>query len=1112
MKLKQLYFLALCGLGVVANATAVDLPKTQEIKKQIDAVKKETQTDLTKAILLNLDDTLVLLEQIDKQKVDTDKLRQQIATAAKALKISQENIEKLKTNGKSIEQLTNGLSIRSLDELKSMLSGISSKADSVQSELTDLHSLLLSQKTVPERTQVSLSSNVTRMQELNKLLAKADNSESLKNKLATELELLQLKNEYSQILLNGNDALTSLYTAQVEEKTVEQQQLQAELNALQTAINAKNLQASQKQVAQAEQSKEQNSQSNPLILRELDFNTKISEELLSQTATLNALSQDNLRIKNVLDNLQQTQRNIEEQISALQGTLVLSRIINKQQQSLPQDQLISGLSKQITDLRVRIFDITEFRDRISDTDAYITNLERSEKTQFSAKERSKLSEILQERDKVLADLLKQLNNQLNLSINIELNQKQVQTISQALQSKLQEQSFWVKSNNPIDLTWFRHFFNLAGSQVRDITKALDFSNWRDNALPAGGLIALLLALYALIIRRKKHIKQYLTDINNQLKTIKTDSQWLTPKAIFWTLILCLPSTLLFLTAFVAITYIAFRDPTQVWAWGLKMAAYWLYFTFMIALLRPNGMANRHFKMPPKNAENFSRILKSTVWIVALLVNTSIFTHLESGVSYDVLGQVLTILVLVLTIFIIGPAFRGAISSYQDAADKELGSSTYLLTFIRIVLLLAPVILIGLIVMGYYYTALVLIEHLILSYLAFTTWLLIRNVVYRSLDIYARRLARRRLEDKLEEKREKALREANMENKDDEDPTFEVQDESLAVNDIKGQVQRMADFVLWIGLFVLIYMVWSDLLTVAYYLDGVTLWQQSVAGATGTVMESVTLLNLLIAMIVLAVTYVLVRNIGGLLEMLIFSHIKLSQGTPYTLTTLLTYILIAVGAALAFSTLGMSWSKLQWLFAALSVGLGFGMQEIFANFVSGIIILFERPVRIGDVITIGQFSGTVSKIRIRATTLVDFDGKEVIVPNKAFVTERLVNWALSNTTTRVVIRVGVAYGSDLELVKKLLLQAANESERVLKEPAPKAFFLTFGASTLDHELRVYVDQLSDRNPTVDFLNRRINQLFNEHGIDIAFNQLDVNITNQELNLDIKQHNIKETKEK
>ena len=142
-----------------------------------------------------------------------------------------------------------------------------------------------------------------------------------------------------------------------------------------------------------------------------------------------------------------------------------------------------------------------------------------------------------------------------------------------------------------------------------------------------------------------------------------------------------------------------------------------------------------------------------------------------------------------------------------------------------------------------------------------------------------------------------------------------------------------------------------------------------------------------------------------------------QGASYAITTILNYAIIVIGAMTVFGSLGVSWDKLQWLAAALSVGLGFGLQEIFGNFVSGLIILFERPVRIGDTVTIGTFSGTVSKIRIRATTITDFDRKEVIIPNKAFVTERLINWSLSDTVTRVVIRLGVAYGSDLDKVKE-----------------------------------------------------------------------------------------------
>ena len=169
-------------------------------------------------------------------------------------------------------------------------------------------------------------------------------------------------------------------------------------------------------------------------------------------------------------------------------------------------------------------------------------------------------------------------------------------------------------------------------------------------------------------------------------------------------------------------------------------------------------------------------------------------------------------------------------------------------------------------------------------------------------------------------------------------------------------------------------------------------------------------------------------------------------------------------------------------AALGVGLGFGLQEIFANFISGIIILFERPIRIGDVITIGELSGTVSRIRIRATTIIDFDRKEIIIPNKAFVTERLINWSLSDTVTRLIVTVGFAYGSDLKACREILETAARENSRVMSDPEPMILFMAFGASTLDHELRVYVKDIGDRLYATDELNRHIDELCRERGVE------------------------------
>ena len=1103
--IKQIYMpfmLAFAVLSGVSLSASAALPSEKALQTAIENTKKLEQTEENKQQLQLLEDTLAFMTQTEKVKADNDALVAEITGAHKAIAASKANFEKLKAQTLPTSEKLAEQDISALQALQEETQAALEKA---QNELTATNTKLIAQNAAPDKAQAALSANAKRKSALNTELANSALSDAAKNKIEAELALLDAQNSYSQTLLRGNEELSSLYNARLDEKKQAQQNQQQLLSQIQEALNIKLVQASKNKVEEAEKSQQKNKNTNPVISKELDFNTSISEELLKKTTEISQLSQDNLRIKNVLDNLQQTQRNIEEQISSLQGTLVLSRIINKQRQSLPQDKVIKGLSKQIADLRVRVFDISEFKDSLVDTQAYISKLESREKTTFTDAEKAQLEEILQTRSKTLSELLKLLNNQLNLSINIELNQQQVKTISDALQQKLQQQSFWVKSNSEMDLEWFTRFPGLAGYELTEISKKLDFSNWKDNIGLAGLLIGGLSLLTFFIRRQHDRIKQKLTKINNSMLTVPTDSQWNTPMAIFWTVVLCLPSTFMFLIVFVLVTYICFLDPTEVWPWGLKMAFYWLYFAFMLAMLRPNGIAYRHFNMPQSSNAVFRKILKHSVWVIGLLLNTSIFNNAtEYGIAYDVIGQAMTVLVLLSVLFVVVPGFRMGIATYQKAASYKRDAKPMLLGLVRLLLVLAPIALIILIVMGYYYTASQIIEHLVASYFAIVTWIIIRNMVYRGFNVSSRRLSYRRLQEKraLAQAKTQAQQNGQEQTVETEDSALVLQDDAISVSDIKNQMLKITDLVLWTALFGLLYWVWSDLVTVAYYLKEITLWQQATTTEAGTVMESITLLNLLVAMIVLIVTYILVKNLGGLLETLVFSNLNLSQGTPYTITTIFTYLLIIIGASIAFASLGMSWSKLQWLFTALSVGLGFGMQEIFGNFVSGIIILFERPVRVGDMVTIGSFNGTVSKIRIRATTLIDNDRKEVIVPNKAFITERVVNWALTSSMTRLVISVGVAYGSDLELVKRLLLQAAEENEAVLKDPAPAAYFLTFGASTLDHELRVYVGQLSDRIRTIDALNRRIDELFMANNIEIAFNQLDIFIKNQATNEEVK----------
>jgi potassium efflux system protein len=255
---------------------------------------------------------------------------------------------------------------------------------------------------------------------------------------------------------------------------------------------------------------------------------------------------------------------------------------------------------------------------------------------------------------------------------------------------------------------------------------------------------------------------------------------------------------------------------------------------------------------------------------------------------------------------------------------------------------------------------------------------------------------------------------------------------------------------------------------------------------------VTLADLGLAVLALATTVIAAKNIPGMLEMAVLQHLPLDAGARYATATVSRYLITIVGLVFVCHSVGLGWSKVQWLIAAISVGLGFGLQEIFANFVSGLIILIERPIRVGDVITIADVSGVVSRIRMRATTVVDGDRKELIIPNKDVITGKVLNWTLSDQVNRIQIAIGIAYGSDTQLAAQLLLGAAQDHPDVLKDPPPLVTFESFGDSSLKFVLRCFLPNLESRQHAVHDLNMEIDRKFRENGIEIAFPQHDVHV--------------------
>ncbi len=243
---------------------------------------------------------------------------------------------------------------------------------------------------------------------------------------------------------------------------------------------------------------------------------------------------------------------------------------------------------------------------------------------------------------------------------------------------------------------------------------------------------------------------------------------------------------------------------------------------------------------------------------------------------------------------------------------------------------------------------------------------------------------------------------------------------------------------------------------------------------------------------LVITYLVATNLPGFIELAILGRLPLDKGARYAISTLSRYAVSLIGIIVVGSTIGLTWENIQWLVAALSVGLGFGLQEIFANFVSGLIILFERPIRVGDVVTLGSTTGLVSKIRIRSTTITDWDEKEYIVPNKDLITGSILNWTLSSTRNRVVVKVGVSYDSDPRKVKRLLEEICRDHGNILEEPAPLINFDGFGDSTLDFVIRFYLPSLENRLKTVDEVHNLILERFRLEGIEISFPQRDLHI--------------------
>jgi len=515
-----------------------------------------------------------------------------------------------------------------------------------------------------------------------------------------------------------------------------------------------------------------------------------------------------------------------------------------------------------------------------------------------------------------------------------------------------------------------------------------------------------------------------------------------------------------------------------------------YFLAALELLRwlcvEQGLAVAHFGWPEKTVQFIRNKIRSLyVTAIPLLFVQGVMISQANDDYSETLGRLSSVLLFLLIFGYMHSLFkpRGVLFQ-QMAINGHLPGLYSLRHMIHFVGVAIPLALLILTFIGYYYAAYRLGASLEKSLLLIIAILYVGGFLFRWLLITRRSQAMeeaRRIREELERNpdRGEGTTEGAL------TPVEQLMDELMTVN---RQSREAVISLLWLTGFAILYFIWRDLLPAVGALNQRPLWTVSV----GSDIKEVTLMSLFNAGLTSLVTWLLIKNMPGLLNMAVQTYSILDSGARYAATTLFRYLITIVGAITALNFLHIQWAQYGWLVAAISVGLGFGLQEIVANFISGLILLFERPLRIGDTISIDNQTGVVTRIQMRATTIRNWDQQELIIPNKDLMTGKLLNWTLTNTNNRLVLQVGVAYGSDPDKVRNILLDLLKNRPEVLQDPPPSVLLEEFGDSSLQFFIRCILNSMECRVRVRHEINTSIARAFAKENISIPFPQLDLHI--------------------
>jgi len=873
------------------------------------------------------------------------------------------------------------------------------------------------------------------------------------------------------------------------------------ITAIETLLTERRQQEARTMQEALSQAEKELSGKHPLIQALTRENIQYSRYLQAITAKTESYTEQKAKVETQTTEIDNDFKSAEKKISLAGLSPALGKILREQRRNLAiQDQFTrqsETIENETALTSLEQFKIEDKLKQLNDIDA---GLQEMMALQVDDKLPGEQRMMIQAELRVLLNSQKELLNKLAIAYttylrtlgDFDFSRQQMITQANKFSTYLNENLLWVKSSDPVNLGYIAGLFHSTKWLLSPLNWMALIKDTLGLAIQNPFLIVIGVLGLVLLLLGKNRAKQQLAAISVNVEKIYTDNFKYTLQALAYTLILALPIPLTcYYLGWYLSSNIHVADFTRAIGKGLQSASKALLFLqFFYRLFAIEGIARKHFQWQKTTA---SLLRKQIAWLrfiavpAAFIINSTAASKVS--MHSDNLGRLALIISMVAMAVFLGRLLnpnRGLIQDTIKTHPEGWVTKSRYIWYPAVISI--PVVIIGFAAAGYYLSALELQQQVIVSLRLIFVVVIIHELVIRWLTLVNRQLAIKNTK----QKRKASLLTEKQPTAGSEDPVLHVEEQLIDIPKINAQTIRLLNVFIGLSLIIGFWIIWKNILPAFSFLDRIVLWQHLVTSNNQESYQPVTMTNLMLAGLYFFIAGVSVLNFSGVMELLVFRRLSIEAGGRYAVNQLAKYTLVAIGFIAIANELGGSWSQVQWLVAALSVGLGFGLQEIFANLVSGIILLFERPIRVSDTVTIGTVTGKVSRIQMRATTLIDWDQKEHVVPNKTFITSQLVNWTLTDTITRVEIVVGIAYGSDVELAHKVMLDTVLSTPLILTDPAPSVLMAGFGDSSLTFVIRIFVSELANRLPVTHDLCMRLEKALREHKIVIPFPQRDIHI--------------------